>query len=296
MAAPTRRIARRTEPWRPLRIPGLSAWISGGLLVVVAGLALLAPWLWFLDDPNAIDTSAFAQTPSLDHLLGTDVIGRDILARVVWGARVSLFIAGGAVVGGFVVGGSLGIWAGYRHGRAADRVLTATTDVLLAFPALLVALALVAFLSPPDQQTTSVRNVAVALAALSIPTAMRVSRSVTIRWAQADFVTAARGLGAHPLSILRSDIVANVLPALAAYAPIAMAQAVITEGALSFLGLSVESPTATWGGMINEGRTALESQPHITIIPCAVMFAVLLALNSLGEHTRRRASAGVAQM
>lgn len=303
MAAPTEAPAARAlaAVRARLRCPdrsrsGPAVQLSVGILLVVSALGVLAPWLWFLDDPNAIDTSAFAQTPSLDHPFGTDVIGRDILARVIWGARVSLFIAGGAVLAGFAVGGSMGIWSGYRHGKRTDRVLTAMTDIMLAFPALLIALALVAFLSDPGEQTTSVRNVAIALASLSIPTAMRVARSVTIRWARADFVTAARGLGAHPLTILRSDIVANVLPALVAYAPIAMAQAIITEGALSFLGLSVESPTPTWGGMINEGRTALETEPHIALMPCAMMFVVLLSLNSVGEHARKRATAGVAQL
>lgn len=294
-AAKPRLLAVLAALW-PNRGAGVTVRVATALLVVFGVAALTAPWQWFLDDPNAIDTAAFAQTPSGDHLLGTDRIGRDILARTIWGGRISLFIAAGAVVAGFTVGGALGIWSGYRHGRRTDRMLTAATDIMLAFPALLVALAMVAFLSPPGQQSTSIRNVAVALAALSLPTAMRIARAVTIRWSRADFVTAARGLGAHPVSIIRHDIVPNVLPALLAYAPVAMAQAVIAEGALSFLGLSVESPTATWGGMINEGRVALETSPHISLIPCAAMFVVLLALNSVGEHAGRRLNAGVAQI
>jgi peptide/nickel transport system permease protein len=157
-------------------------------------------------------------------------------------------------------------------------------DVMLAFPALVLALALVTFLNADaGDQGASIPQVVLILTILSIPALARITRAATLTYAQREFVTAARALGARPGRILWREILPNVIPPMASFALTAIAIVIVAEGTLSFLGLSVSAPTATWGNMIEQGRGSLDNAPWISLIPCAVMFATLLAFNYAGD-------------
>ncbi|MFG2244207.1 dipeptide/oligopeptide/nickel ABC transporter permease/ATP-binding protein [Spirillospora sp. NPDC048823] len=245
-------------------------------IVLVVAAALLADVLP-LPDHDATLTGAPLAAPGPDHPLGTDGLGRDMLSRIVHGARVSLGVGVGAVVLGLLIGGPLGLLAGYRRGLA-DRIIMTGNDILLAFPALVLALAVVAFAGP------SVRNVLIVLGLLGVPAWVRLIRGVTLSFARREFVTAARALGARGATVMWREIAPNVvLPALS-YAFTVMAVVVIAEGSLAFLGLSVRPPTPTWGGMINEGRSTLDTAVHIVLVPSAVMFLTVLAFNLVGDR------------
>ena len=245
-------------------------------IALVIGAALAADLLP-LPDYDATLSGDPQAGPGPGHPLGTDGLGRDMLSRVVHGARVSLGVGVGAVLLGLLIGGPLGLLAGYRRGLA-DRVIMTGNDILLAFPALVFALAVVAFAGP------SVRNVLIVLGLLGVPAWVRLIRGVTLSFAQREFVTAARALGARGSTVMWREITPNVaLPALS-YAFVVMAVVVIAEGSLAFLGLSVRPPTPTWGGMINEGRSTLEAAPHIVLVPSAVMFLTVLAFNLVGDR------------
>ena len=266
---------------------GLGFWVAFGFLGVLAFLCLLAPWLPFIQEPNKVNADALRASPSADHWFGGDDLGRDVFSRVVWGGRVSLFIGIVAVGLGFMVGGALGLTAGFLGGFY-EKTVVAGMDVLLAFPALVLALALLTFLSEPGTQEGSLFNVTLVLTILAIPAAARITRAGTLTFANREFVMAARTLGASNGRIMRKAILPNVIPPLAAFSLLGIAVVIVAEGALSFLGLSVESPTATWGKLIAEGRQVLDSAPHITLIPCAVMFTTLLSFNWIGDQLQRR--------
>ncbi|MGP4023622.1 dipeptide/oligopeptide/nickel ABC transporter permease/ATP-binding protein [Actinomadura sp. 3N407] len=245
-------------------------------IVLVVAAALTADLLP-LPDHDATLSGDPRAAPGLDHPLGTDGLGRDMLSRVVHGARVSLGVGVGAVVLGLLIGGPLGLLAGYRRGLA-DRIIMTGNDIMLAFPALVLALAVVAFAGP------SVRNVLIVLGLLGVPAWVRLIRGVTLSFARREFVTAARALGARGATVMWREIAPNVvLPALS-YAFTVMAVVVIAEGSLAFLGLSVRPPTPTWGGMINEGRSTLDTAVHIVLVPSAVMFLTVLAFNLVGDR------------
>ncbi|MEU8800067.1 dipeptide/oligopeptide/nickel ABC transporter permease/ATP-binding protein [Spirillospora sp. NPDC048819] len=268
-AEPASQAKRRRRLGWGFRLAAL--WI---ILVVAAALtADLLP----LPDYDATLSGDPRAAPGPDHPLGTDGLGRDMLSRVVHGARVSLGVGVGAVVLGLLIGGPLGLLAGYRRGLA-DRIIMTGNDILLAFPALVLALAVVAFAGP------SVRNVLIVLGLLGVPAWVRLIRGVTLSFARREFVTAARALGARGATVMWREIAPNVvLPALS-YAFTVMAVVVIAEGSLAFLGLSVRPPTPTWGGMINEGRSTLDTAVHIVLVPSAVMFLTVLAFNLVGDR------------
>jgi len=249
------------------------AWIA--LVLAAAALADLLPF------PHYGETLAGPPRsgPSLTHPFGTDGLGRDVLSRVVYGARVSLGVGIGAVVLGLGIGAPLGILAGYRK-RTADAVIMAVNDMALAFPALVFALAVVAFAG------ASLRNVLIVLGVLGVPAWVRLIRGATLTFAEREFVTAARVLGVRDRRILWREILPNVAVPAASYAFIGMAVVIVAEGSLAFLGLSVQAPTPTWGGLINEGRTLMETAPHVVLAPSVVMFLTVLAFNVVGDRLR----------
>ncbi len=273
----------RSAPERP----GLGFWVALGWLVVVVGASALAPYLPFVDDPGALDPGAIREGPTAEHWFGGDDGGRDVLARVLHGGRISLFIGVVSVGIGMLVGGSVGITAGYFRGRY-ERIAMSAMDVMLAFPALVLALALVTFLSDPGRQGGSVTTVTLALAVLAVPALARIARASTLTFSQREFVVAARAMGAGHRRILRREILPNVVPPMASFALLAVAVVIVAEGALSFLGLSVQAPQPTWGNLIAQGRSQLEQAAHIALFPSGVMFTTLLALNLLGDTLRKR--------
>ncbi|TDD08837.1 dipeptide/oligopeptide/nickel ABC transporter permease/ATP-binding protein [Nonomuraea deserti] len=257
---------------------GWGFWASAGWIGLVLLAAVLADVL-----PLARYDETLAgpprSGPSAAHPFGTDGLGRDVLSRVVHGARVSLGVGVGAVLLGLGIGAPLGILAGYRR-RATDAVIMAVNDVAQAFPALVFALAVVAFAG------ANLRNVLIVLGVLGVPSWVRLIRGATLTYADREFVLAARVLGTRDRRILWREIVPNVAVPAASYAFIGMAVVVVAEGSLAFLGLSVQAPTPTWGGLINEGRTLLESAPHVVLAPSVVMFLTVLSFNLVGDRLR----------
>jgi peptide/nickel transport system permease protein len=255
--------------------------VSAGWLGLVVTLAVFAPWLPLRHPSKDIDYYAVAAGPSAEHWLGTDELGRDMLSRLVWGARVSLVVGVGSVAAGALVGTTLGIVAGYFRGRV-DALISWLVDVLLAFPALVLALAIAAYLG----QGTG--NVTLAIAVVAVPAFTRVARATTMSYTERDFVVAARSIGERNHRILFGEVAPNVAPTISTYAFVAVAVAIVAEGGLSFLGLSVAPPTPSWGSMIAGGRRELDRAAHVALIPALVMFFTVLSLNLLGERLRDR--------
>jgi peptide/nickel transport system permease protein len=225
----------------------------------------------------------------MDHLFGTDNLGRDMFARVIWGGRISCAIGTCSLIFGFIIGGFLSITAGFFRGRY-ERLTMGAMDVMLAFPSLILALALIALLSEPGTQQGSFGKIVIVLTILSIPALARITRANTLVYSQREFVTAARSLGARPKRILVREILPNVLPAMISFSFIALAILVLAEGALAFLGVSVEAPAATWGKLIVGGREHLDKAPWIAMVPCGALFVTLLALNFVGDRLQSRFS------
>ncbi|MBV9835607.1 MAG: ABC transporter permease [Alphaproteobacteria bacterium] len=266
--APARR--GRRIPWA-IALP--LAWVT-----IVVFCAVTANWIG-LADPAAQELILRRKPPSAEFLLGTDNLGRDMLSRIIYGARTSLIVGLCAPAFGFLIGGAIGMCAGYYRGKV-DLLLVGVIDVLLAFPALVLALTFTAYLGQ------SLFNVTLALGILSIPAAARVSRANTLAWGNRDFVLAARTIGASNWRILTREILPNLLPPMFAFWLVAMSVVIVAEGALSFLGLGIPAPQPSWGGMIADGREALDAAPHTALIPAGVMFLTVLSLNFLGDIVR----------
>lgn len=252
---------------------------AGAIIVAIVMLAaLVAPWVlpW---DPAYQDLPHRLDGPSWQHWFGLDELGRDILARVLLGARVSLMV--GIVVVGVssIVGMAVGSVSGYFGGRV-DQAIGRLMDVLMAFPGMLLAIALVAVLGP------SLVNVVLALAVIGWVGYARLVRGQVLRAREFEYVTAARALGAGTLRILARHVLPTAIPALMVQATLGMAGAILSEAALSFLGLGVQPPTPSWGTMINGGRVHLLDAPHLTVFPGLFLAIVVLGFNFLGDGLR----------
>lgn len=252
---------------------------AGAIIVAIVMLAaLVAPWVlpW---DPAYQDLPHRLDGPSWQHWFGLDELGRDILARVLLGARVSLMV--GIVVVGVssIVGMAVGSVSGYFGGRV-DQAIGRLMDVLMAFPGMLLAIALVAVLGP------SLVNVVLALAVIGWVSYARLVRGQVLRAREFEYVTAARALGAGTLRILARHVLPTAIPALMVQATLGMAGAILSEAALSFLGLGVQPPTPSWGTMINGGRVHLLDAPHLTVFPGLFLAIVVLGFNFLGDGLR----------
>jgi len=266
-------IERRPRHW----LVRLSwAWI--GVVVFGAVFANFLP----LADPNALDVSGRLGGPgSPGHLLGADGLGRDILSRIVFGSRVSLVVSLASVSIGMTVGGTLGMVVGYFRGKLEAFVM-AGVNVLLAFPALILLLALVAFVGQ------SLIAITLVIGFVSIPIYTRVARATTLGIAQREFVLAARAMGARHHRIIVREILPNVVLPVLAFGLVAVGALIVLEGALAFLGLSVQPPTPTWGSMIAEGKRHLSRTAHVAFVPSTVMFLTVLSVNFVGDSLRRR--------
>jgi peptide/nickel transport system permease protein len=250
-----------------------AGWI--GVIVFAAAVANLLP----LPSPTDMDMLERRMPPSAEHWLGTDRLGRDMLSRLVYGARISLTVGVLAPLIGLALGGALGILAGYFRGRL-ETVVVGAVDVLLAFPPLVLALAVTAYLGQ------TVANLTYIIGVLSIPAFTRVARAATLSIAKREFVLAARAMGATELRILVRELLPNVFLPLLAFFLLAVAVTIVVEGALSFLGLGVPPPAPSWGSMIGEGRESLEIAPRIAFLPAAAMFLTVLAFNVVGDTLR----------
>ena len=254
-----------------------TAWLSA--IIFCAVFADLLPLM-----PNdEMDFLSLGAPPMAteEHLLGTDLQGRDILSRVLYGARVSLTVGVVATGIGMTFGLMFGLLAGYYRGRI-ETSFNLIIDTVLAMPGLVVLLlASVIF-------GGSLTIVSLSLGVLLIPPFARISRANTLNFAQREFVVAAKAMGAPDLRIIVMEILPNVVLPVAAYALVLVAAAIVIEGSLSFLGLSVPSPTPSWGGMIAEGRENLEDNPHVSFIPAAFMFLTVLSFNLVGDALRSK--------
>jgi peptide/nickel transport system permease protein len=248
-------------------------WMS--FVFVVAALAGLLP----MPSPTDMDMLERRQLSSAAHWLGTDGLGRDELARLIYGARISLIVGVCAPIIGLIIGGALGMLAGYFRGRF-ETLVVGSMDVLLAFPPLVLALAVTAYLGQ------SIFNLTCILGVLGVPAFMRVARASTLTLARREFVIAAEALGASHARILLRELLPNVILPLLAFFLLGVAVTIVVEGALSFLGLGVPPPMASWGSMIGEGRESLYVAPRLAFLPAAALFLTVLAFNLVGDTLR----------
>ncbi len=272
----------------PVSLAAPSAWSratrSGGLIiglvlvVALVAVAALAPWVAPYD-PDAQDVVNRLGDPSAAHWFGTDEFGRDVLSRVIWGARISLFVGFVATMAGVVIGTVIGIVSGY-YGGWIDRVITACTDVLLSFPQLIMGLILVAVLGP------NLQNLILAIAVTAVPAFVRVARGSTLAMKERDFVDACRALGYGDLRIMFLHVLPNILDEVVVMASLWLATAIRTESTLAFIGLGVPPPTATWGGIVREGFDNLLDAPWMSVFPSLAILAVMIALNLIGDGLR----------
>lgn len=234
-------------------------------------------------------TGEFGDTPPLEgpswsHPLGTDALARDTFARVIHGSYVSVTVAIVSVMCGVIIGGLLGSLAGFIRGKT-ETGLMAMLDVVLAFPALVLLLALISIF-----EVRSLFVISFVIGVLSIPAYTRVTRANSLAISNREFVTAAHAVGTKKWTILRREIIPNVLPTLLAYAMVAAAAVIVVEGALSFLGLSVQLPQSTWGNMINQARRDINVDVGQVLYPALVLTFTVLALNQVGDFFQRRSS------
>jgi peptide/nickel transport system permease protein len=251
-----------------------------GLIVITTFivLALLAPWI-VPYDPVTTSWALVRRPPSALHWFGTDDLGRDILSRVVFGARASL-IAGAISVGiALSVGVPFGLLAGYRGGFV-DALISRITDAMLACPFLILAIALAAFLGP------SLGNAMIAIGVSTTPVFIRLTRGQTIGVKVEDYVEAARAIGNPPWRIALFHILPNILPALLVQATLSIAAAIIAEAALSFLGLGQQPPAPSWGSMLNSAQRFLTNAPWMALWPGLAIFMVVLSFNLIGDGLR----------
>lgn len=260
---------------------GLLFWAAVVWLGLVVFAAITATFLP-IPDPNDVNVPDKLARPLQEgYFLGTDGLGRDIFSRLIHGARVSLTISGTAVVIGMLAGGTLGMVTGYFRGWFEGLVM-GIINVVLAFPGLVLLLGLVAFVG---QSLTAITMV---VGVLAIPVYTRVARATTLRVAQREYVLAARAMGAKSSRILFREIAPNVFLPVAAFGLVALGTVIVLEGALAFLGLSVQPPAATWGSMISEGKRHLNDTGHVALIPSGVMFLTVLSLNFVGDTLRSK--------
>jgi peptide/nickel transport system permease protein len=243
-------------------------------MLVVAG-ALLAPWLAPRDplEQNILDRLA---GPSSDYLLGADQFGRDVLSRLLWGARVSLLVSFLSIAGAVVVGGAIGMVSGYVGGRF-DLVTMQVMDVLLSFPSLILGMIMVALLG------SSVTNLVVAIALTAIAPFARIARAPVLVLKERAFIEAGRALGFSHLRILLVHVLPNIVTDLLVMGTLWMATAVRTEASLSFIGLGVKPPTPTWGGMMRDGFENILDSAWLCIWPGLAILVLVLGLNLVGD-------------
>jgi peptide/nickel transport system permease protein len=255
-----------------------SAIVGGGVLGVVVLAAVLAPLISPFD-PIKTNQRLSLEAPSLAHLMGTDRFGRDVFSRVVWGGQISLPIGLVSVGIGLLFGVSVGLLAGY-YGGWIDAISMRMVDLLLAFPGILLALAIIAILGG------SLTNLMIAVGISAIPDYVRITRGTVLSLKQREFVLAARVIGCRGPTIMLRHVLPNVMAPLIVLATLGMAAAIITGSALSFLGLGIKPPTPEWGNMLAEGREFLQHAWWVAFFPGAAIMLTVLSINLLGDGLR----------
>jgi peptide/nickel transport system permease protein len=253
--------------------------LAGAVMLALIVLAAVGAPLLAGIDPIDQDVMQRLKSPSTAHILGTDQFGRDIFARLLYGARTTLAITLSANLGALVVGTLVGLFAGYFGGRL-DIVLMQIMDALLALPALILGLLLVAVLGP------NAVNIAVAIALTLIPAYARVTRAPTIAIKQRDYIASGRALGYSDPRLIFGHILPNVAPEVLVVASLWTASAVRVEASLAFIGLGVRPPAATWGGMIRDGFENILDGPYLVIFPGLAILLLVFALNLMGDGLR----------
>lgn len=263
--------------WRRLRREPL---LAAALAVIVAVIlaAVLAPHLAPYDPTRVAPRIRLAPPGTAGHVLGTDELGRDVLSRLIWGSRISLIVGIVPVVLSALGGTVVGLVAGYYS--RLDQIITRSLDVLFAFPAILLALAIVSTLGP------SIYNAMLAITVVAIPSFARLVRSLALGLRQRPFVEAAQSLGAGTRRILWRHILPNTVSSVIVYGTFETGKTIVFAAALSFLGLGVQPPTPEWGAMLSEGRTVLANAWHVATIPGIAIFLVSLSFNILGDGLR----------
>jgi peptide/nickel transport system permease protein len=241
--------------------------------------ALLAPWI-APADPAAQNLAARLQSPSASHWMGTDELGRDILSRTLYGARISLFVALCVVLGTSCVGLALGMIAGYGGGWLDRIVNLLFVNAFLSFPGVLLAIAFAAFFGP------GIGKVILALIITGWAGYARLARAQVLKVKELEFVLGARSLGASPTRILLCHVLPNILQPVLIQATIGLAGAILAEATLSFLGLGVLAPLPSWGSMLNDARSHLFDAPHMVVFPALAVMLAVLAFNLLGDAWR----------
>jgi len=263
------------------RAAGHNALATAGVLLVTvfAVCALFAPWI-APQDPAHIDLPARLMAPSTSHWLGTDELGRDILSRIIYGARISMLVGTCVVAASLTVGLVFGSIAGY-YGGLTDRLLNVIVmNAFLSFPGILLAIAFVAFLGP------GILNLILALSLGGWVGYARLVRAQVLAVREREFVEAARAIGASDLRIVVHHIWPNILQPVIVQAAIGMAGAILAEATMSFLGLGVPPPTASWGTMLNDARSHLFDAPHLVLFPAAAVMLAVLSFNFIGDGLR----------
>lgn len=272
--------ARRGRERGPLGrfVRNRAAGVGAAVILLIVLAAILAPWI-APDDPYAQDLAASLQGPSAAHWFGTDSLGRDVLSRVLYGGRITIPIGVAAVAIALVVGVPFGLVSGYRLGLT-DAVIMRLTDILLAFPSLLLAMAIMAALG------VQLWTVSVAIAVTSIPLYVRLVRGEVLRLRDREFVYAARCVGVDDQTIIFRHILPNALSPIIIQASLNAALAILSVSALSFIGLGAQPPSAEWGAMLADGRSVMQVAWNVTTFPGIAVVLVVLGFNLLGDGLR----------
>jgi len=255
-----------------------TAKLGAGMLLMFGLVGIFAPFIAPYD-PVAADLDSMLQPPSRKHLLGTDELGRDILSRIIFGARISLTLGFISVAIGLTAGTILGAAGAYRGGWA-DLLSMRTVDILLSFPPILLAIAIVAVMGP------SLYNAMTAVGIAQVPVYARLVRGLVLSAKEQQYVEAARALGARDGRILFRHILPNCLSPLIVQSTLQVASAILSAAALGFLGLGAQPPTPEWGAMLSKGRLYLRVAPHLTVFPGLAIFLTVLGFNMFGDGLR----------
>jgi len=268
---------RRGDTWRRLARNELT--VAGSvILALVVVAAVFAPYL-SPHDPLAMNPTQLLQPPTAEHPMGTDELGRDVLSRVIWGARISLYVGVISVTMAVLIGVTLGLLAGY-HGGLIDDAIARVLDVVFAFPTILLALGIVGMLG------SSLTNTMIAIGVVYTPVYARLARGTTLAIKEREFVEAAVVSGARSVRIIVRHILPNIMAPLIVQTSLSLSLAILAEASLSFLGLGTQPPDPSWGTMVNTGQALIELSPWPVVFPGLAIVLAVLAFNLIGDGLR----------